>query len=259
MRFSRSYIPTLRETPNDPDSPGRRLLRRAGYLRNSADWLPLGQRSLLRIEAIAARELEASGGQAMRAAGDDALGQLAREIRSYKQLPQTWYRSRRAVEGSRFALEAGPLTEVARRILLACGVRATDASPALAVVSDAGESQLLRCACGYAAPFDLARSTASAAGFEDPAGDLTPEPFHTPGQKTIADIAAFTGLPEPAQMKSLVLVARDRPVLVMVRGDHQMSAANSRRSRATRLFGRRGRRRFSSGSGRRRDRWDRWG
>jgi prolyl-tRNA synthetase len=59
----------------------------------------------------------------------------------------------------------------------------------------------------------------------DPTGDLSPEEFHTPGRKTIADVAAFTGLPETSQMKSLVLVADGKPVLVMLRGDHQLSEA----------------------------------
>ncbi|HJZ94992.1 MAG TPA: YbaK/EbsC family protein [Candidatus Solibacter sp.] len=59
----------------------------------------------------------------------------------------------------------------------------------------------------------------------DPEGDLAPEEFHTPGQKTIADLSRFTGLPESAQMKSLVLVANGKPVLVMLRGDHQLSEA----------------------------------
>ena len=59
----------------------------------------------------------------------------------------------------------------------------------------------------------------------DPAGDLKPEEFHTPGRKTIAEVAEFTGLPETSQMKSLVLVADGKPVLVMLRGDHQLSEA----------------------------------
>jgi prolyl-tRNA synthetase len=57
---------------------------------------------------------------------------------------------------------------------------------------------------------------------------LAPEEFHTPGQKTIADLANFTGLPESAQMKSLVLVANQKPVLVMLRGDHQLNEARFR-------------------------------
>ena len=38
-------------------------------------------------------------------------------------------------------------------------------------------------------------------------------------------MADFTGLPETAQMKSLVLVAAGLPVLALVRGDHQLSEA----------------------------------
>src|SRR5439155_26622647 len=57
----------------------------------------------------------------------------------------------------------------------------------------------------------------------DPEGDLTPEEFHTPGFKTIAEVAAFVNLPETSQMKSLVMAADGKPVLIMLRGDHQLS------------------------------------
>ena len=57
----------------------------------------------------------------------------------------------------------------------------------------------------------------------DPEGDLAPEKFHTPGRKTIAEVAEFTGLPETSQMKSLVMVADGKPVLALLRGDHQLS------------------------------------
>ena len=50
-----------------------------------------------------------------------------------------------------------------------------------------------------------------------------PEEFHTPGRKTIAEVAEFTGLPETSQMKSLVMVADGKPVLALLRGDHQLS------------------------------------
>ena len=64
---------------------------------------------------------------------------------------------------------------------------------------------------------------ASAPLLADPEGDLAPEEFHTPGLKTIAEVAEFTKLPETSQMKSLVMVADGKPVLVMLRGDHQLS------------------------------------
>ena len=57
----------------------------------------------------------------------------------------------------------------------------------------------------------------------DPEGDLDPEPFETPDCGTIDEVAAFTGLPPTAQMKSLVMVADGMPVLVLVRGDHHLA------------------------------------
>ncbi len=79
--------------------------------------------------------------------------------------------------------------------------------------------------CDYGAPLELAVAKASPPAAADAEGDLHPEPFNTPGRKSIAQVAEFTGLPETAQMKSLVLVAHDAPVLVMLRGDHQLSEA----------------------------------
>jgi prolyl-tRNA synthetase len=77
--------------------------------------------------------------------------------------------------------------------------------------------------CGYAANREKAAAHPSAPAAPDPEGDLAPEEFHTPGRKTIAEVSAFTDLPESSQMKSLVLVAGGRPLLVMLRGDHQLS------------------------------------
>jgi prolyl-tRNA synthetase len=90
------------------------------------------------------------------------------------------------------------------------------------VVSDAGEDFVVKGA-NYAANLEKAVSVAQPPASPDPEGDLTPEEFHTPGQKSIAEIAAFTGLPATSQMKSLVMVADGKVVLVMVRGDHQLS------------------------------------
>ena len=92
------------------------------------------------------------------------------------------------------------------------------------VASDAGEDLVAVCpACGYSANLEKAVAAPAAPAAADPEGDLTPEEFHTPGRKTIAEVAEFTGLPETSQMKSLVLVADGKPVLVMLRGDHQLS------------------------------------
>src|SRR6185437_497665 len=92
------------------------------------------------------------------------------------------------------------------------------------VESEAGEDPVILCPqCGYAANLAKAAAAAKPPAIADVEGDLEPEPFHTPGRKTIAAVAEFTGLPETSQMKSLVLVADSKPVLVMLRGDHQLS------------------------------------
>jgi len=67
MRFSRMFIPTLRETPSEAESVSHRLMLRAGYVRQLAAglyiFLPLGWRVLNRINRILKEEMEAIGAQ----------------------------------------------------------------------------------------------------------------------------------------------------------------------------------------------------
>lgn len=67
MRFSKMFIPTLREVPADADAVSHRLMLRAGYMRQLAAglyiFLPLGWRALDRINAILKEEMEAIGAQ----------------------------------------------------------------------------------------------------------------------------------------------------------------------------------------------------
>src|SRR5208283_4507441 len=78
-------------------------------------------------------------------------------------------------------------------------------------------------ACGYAANLEKAISVPNAPAIADPESDAAPKEFHTPGRKTIAEVAEFTHLPESSQMKSLVMVVDGKPMLAMLRGDHQLS------------------------------------
>jgi prolyl-tRNA synthetase len=225
MRWSKLFIPTLRANP--PGEPlGRQLLQRAGYLRGDSRWLFLASRSLRKIAAIARAEFDAAGAQEMLLPDGAAFEAIAREIRSYKQLPQTWYRFGAKLEARAFGGEPVALDWLCRRVLNRCGALYTATERSFAAWSGDGEDSIAQCAaCGYTAPWELARATESEPGIADPEGDLAPEPFQTPGRKTIAQVAEFTGLPESAQMKSLVLVAHDAPILVMLRGDHQLSEA----------------------------------
>jgi len=133
MRLSNFFLPTLREAPAEAEVPSHIFLLRAGYIRQLAagiySYLPLAQRSLLKIQNLIRQEMNAIGGQefhlpAMHPAeiwretgrwdvmGDNmfrlkdrwgrdmCLGMTHEEIftkiaqnelRSYKQLPQIWY------------------------------------------------------------------------------------------------------------------------------------------------------------------------
>ncbi len=67
MRQSRTFIPTLRESPADAEIASHRLLLRAGYLRRVAsgiyEFLPLGVRVLRKISGIIREEMNAAGAQ----------------------------------------------------------------------------------------------------------------------------------------------------------------------------------------------------
>ncbi len=133
MRWSKTFIPTLRDNPADAEFPSHQLLIRAGFIRQLAagvySYLPLGQRTLLKIMGIIRSEMNAAGAQEFflpaihpadlwretgrwddmgenmfrlkdRAGRDLCLGMtheevftdIARnEMRSYKDLPQIWY------------------------------------------------------------------------------------------------------------------------------------------------------------------------
>ncbi len=133
MRWSQYFIPTLREEPADAEVVSHKLLLRAGFIRQLGagiySYLPVAQRSILKISNIIREEMNAIGGQEFylpaihpaelwqesgrwsvmgdtmfrlkdRKRGDYCLGMtheevftdIARkELKSYKQLPQVWY------------------------------------------------------------------------------------------------------------------------------------------------------------------------
>jgi prolyl-tRNA synthetase len=193
---------------------------------------------------------------------EEVMTAIARgEVRSYKQLPQIWYqiqtkfrdeprpksgllRVRQFLMKDSYSFDLAPDgLDVAYqkhhdaycRIFERCGLKflAVEAhsgamggsqSHEFMVVSDAGEDYVAVCEeFGYAANLEKAVAIPKPPPLPDPEGDLEPEEFHTPGYKTIAEVAAFTKLPETSQMKSLVMVADGKPVLVLLRGDHQLS------------------------------------
>jgi prolyl-tRNA synthetase len=108
--------------------------------------------------------------------------------------------------------------------LARCGVQYIRAGADFVVESKTGDDVLVEGA-GYAALLGVAASLAQPPVIPDSDSVRATEEFHTPGIKTIAQIAEFTGLPATSQIKSLVMVQDGEPVLVLLRGDHQLSPA----------------------------------
>jgi prolyl-tRNA synthetase len=193
---------------------------------------------------------------------EEVMTSIARgELRSYKQLPQIWYqiqtkfrdeprpksgllRVRQFImkDSYTFDMDAAGLDisyekhyQAYTRIFERCGLTtiAVEAhsgamggsqSHEFMVPSDAGEDLVaIGAKCGYHANLEKAVSVPLKPAVPDPEGDLAPEKFHTPSRKTILEVAEFTQLPATSQMKSLVMVADGKPVLVLLRGDHQLS------------------------------------
>src|SRR5437667_12803437 len=70
MRMSKLFVRTLREAPAEAEVASHKLLLRAGYIRKLMagvyTWLPLGFRTLRKIEAIVRQEMDATEAQEIR-------------------------------------------------------------------------------------------------------------------------------------------------------------------------------------------------
>ncbi|GAB6875747.1 proline--tRNA ligase [Thermaerobacter litoralis] len=66
MRWTRLLIPTLRDDPAEAEIASHRLMLRAGLIRRVTagiyEWLPLGRRAVMKVEAIVREEMNRKGG-----------------------------------------------------------------------------------------------------------------------------------------------------------------------------------------------------
>ncbi len=204
---------------------------------------------------------------------EEVMTEIARkELRSYKQLPQIWYqiqtkfrdearpksgllRVRQFImkDSYSFDIDAAGLDvsylkhyDAYCRIFDRCGLKymvveahsgamGGSQSHEFMVRTPAGEDQVVSCeSCSYAA--NMEKATSKLAPVEDlpPAGDGQPLEVHTPGQKTIEDVARFLGVSPKNKIKTLALMLdekdaktgkKSRAVVLLLRGDHQMNEA----------------------------------
>jgi prolyl-tRNA synthetase len=200
-----------------------------------------------------------------------------KELRSYKQLPQIWYqiapkfrdeprpkagllrvRQFMMKDAYSFDIDAAGLDvsykkhyETYRRIFDRCGLKymvveadsgamGGKESHEFMVRTPAGEDQIVSCdGCNYAANMEKASSKLEAVADLAAEGDGMPLEVHTPGQKTIEDVAKFLGVSPKNKIKTLALMAEEpstdrnektaktklRAIVVLMRGDHQLNEA----------------------------------
>jgi prolyl-tRNA synthetase len=203
-----------------------------------------------------------------------------KDLRSYKQLPQIWYqiapkfrdepRPRSGLlrvrqfmmkDSYSFDIDAAGLDvsykkhyDAYCRIFDRCGLKymvveadsgamGGKESHEFMVRTPAGEDQIVSCdGCSYAANMEKATAKLEPWGDLAPEGDGKPLEVHTPGQKTIEDVAKFLGVSPKNKIKTLALMAEQkdaagktklRGIVVLMRGDHQLNEAKLNATIAT--------------------------
>src|SRR5512132_4120688 len=267
-RASQLFLPTLREAPADAEAISHKLLVRGAYIRQVSagvwTYLPLGWRVHQKIVQIIREEMDGIGGQELlmpvltpaelwEQTGrdypeifrlEDRAGRRfilpmtheetvtfhAREIQSYRQLPQIWYhfqtkdrdeprprggllRVREFImkDGYSFDRNEAALDESFRkhsvaykRIFERCGLETYEVAAESGIMggsgsqdflapSGSGENTLVTCENGdYAADLEIAEGRPSKPDFPEELPE--PQEVETPGQRTIEDVSEFLGV-----------------------------------------------------------------
>jgi prolyl-tRNA synthetase len=297
-RASQLFLPTLREPPADAEAASHQLLVRGGYIRQVGaglfTFLPLGWRVHQKVVQIIREEIDAIGGQEMlcpvltpaelwQTSGriavpivfklkdrsgrpfvlpfshEETMTFHARELQSYKQLPQVWYhfstkerdeprarggllRVREFIMKDSYSFDrdqAGLDENFERharaydRIFERCGLKVYFVEAESGIMggkesmgylapTQSGENELMLCENGdYYADVEAARGIPRAPEF--PAALEAPEEIETPGVATIDALAEMLGIDRAATSKAMPIVVGDRLLLALVRGDDRLS------------------------------------
>jgi prolyl-tRNA synthetase len=297
-RQSQLFIPTLREAPADAEAVSHKLLVRGAYIRqvSAGIWtfLPLGWRVHQKAVQIIREEMDAIGGQEMlmpvltpaelwETTGrdypeifrlEDRAGRRyilpmtheetvtfhAREIQSYRQLPQILYHfsikerdeprprggllrmrefimkdaysfDRNDDEFARsFELHRGAYHRMLERLGLEfyeveaeSGMMGGQQSQDFLCPAGSGENTLVTCENGdYAADLEIARGVPRPPVFPDL--EDAPKEVATPGVSTIESLAELLGIDDSATSKAMPVVTTNGTlVLGLVRGDDRLS------------------------------------
>jgi prolyl-tRNA synthetase len=297
-RASKLFLPTLREAPADAEATSHKLLVRGGFIRQVGaglfTFLPLGWRVHQKVVQIIREEMDAIGDQEMlcpvltpaelwEISGRYAIPEVfklqdrtgrrfvlplsheetmtfhARELQSYKQLPQSWYhfstkerdeprpragllRVREFIMKDAYSFDRDEEgldasfhrhAEAYRKIFGRCGVQVYEVEAESGMMggreswdylapAESGENELVRCENGdYLADIEAAEGVPRPPEF--PPRLPAPEEVATPDVTTIEDLADFLGIDPAATSKAMPVVAGERVVLALVRGDDRLN------------------------------------
>ena len=308
MRLSKMHLKTLRELPSEAEIPSHILLLRTGMIRRLASgiygFMPLGWRSLRKIENIVREEMDRTGAQEIlmsaiqpaelweesgrwyaygpelwrvkdRGGRDFCLGptheeiftDIARnDISSYRQLPtclyqiQTKYRdearprfglmrSREFIMKDAYSFDRDregldksyeDMYQAYSNVFTRCGLtfRAVEAdtgaiggkgSHEFTALSEVGESEIAYCeSCDMAATVERA-GCVDDAPTPDSVAMMDMQEVHTPGTKTIEEVADYLNLDKSQTIKALLLEKYDEEgnvsdyIAAFVRGDRDLN------------------------------------
>jgi prolyl-tRNA synthetase len=295
---SQLFLPTLRDAPADAEAASHKLLVRGGFIRQVSagvwTYLPLGWRVHEKVVQIVREEMDAIGGQEMlmplltpaelwQATGRYAYVEVfklrdrsgrefvlpmtheetvtfhAREIQSYRQLPQILYhfsvkdrdeprprggllRVREFIMKDAYSFDrdedgldvsfrkhAAAYERIFERagletyaVQAESGMMGGSESMDYLAPAGSGENTLVRCENGdYAADLEIARGIPRAA--ELPERLERPTEVATPGVTTIEALAELLGIDTAATSKAMPVVKQDGTVvLALVRGDDRL-------------------------------------
>ena len=304
MRWSNTFIPTLKEDPQEAEAISHKLMVRAGLIRRLAagayTYLPMGYKALRKAANIVREEMDSAGavellmpalqppelwkktgryddmGEVMikytdRHGKEMILGPtheeivtdlISKEVRSYKDLPLVLYqiqtkfrdeiRSRFGVVRScefimkdaySFDVDIESMEKSYKkmydaycRIFERCGLPyiAVEADPGLMggtvshefmVPCEIGEDRIVTCSsCGYAASTEVAAVKTQNTSSGESQDLKNVKEVRTPDVSSVQDVSEFLKVKPSELIKTLIYIADDETVAVLIRGDHEANA-----------------------------------
>src|SRR5580658_4409070 len=225
-------------------------------------WLLSGRWALMGDELFKLRDRKGAD-LALGMTHEEVVSTLATELESYRELPQMWYqiqtkfrdeprpkaglmRTREFTMKDSYSFDLGPdeldlsfrlhrdaYTRIFERLSVpAIPVEASSGnmggsdSTEFICPAPSGEDLIVLCPeCGYAA--NIEKATSALAQIDDSSERnvalASPEPFPTPGVRTIEDLAVNYQAPADRQIKTLVYFLDDVLTLVLLRGDQALN------------------------------------